>query len=406
MSELANSRNGGTFRRHLLATASAVALTAYISLTSAAIAEDGERPTVWIELGGQLDRLSNAQQQFSPAFLPSFKQPGLSSALNVQNAPSNAFGEEGKITLAPDDSAWVFSASVRYGRAAASRQRQHLTKNAIIPLHISLSDTARYNKYFYPSRYARFANGKASLSETHLILDFQAGKDIGLGMFGSGSSSVISAGVRFVQFTSKSTVHLSGVPDLQYPTAAITSLSQFTNFKYNGGAHFHHYAADAVTQHSFHGVGPSLAWNASVPVVGNADSAELTFDWGANAAVLFGRQKASGHHQTAVRTYNLTGLYFNGTYGQAHAVHFGKSRAALYAPHHTVPGAFDRTRSVIVPNLGGFAGISLKWSNAKISLGYRADFFFGAMDGGIDERQSDNLGFNGPFATISVGIGG
>ena len=291
MSELTNSRDGGTFRRHLLATASAVALTAYISVTSAAIAEDGERPTVWIELGGQLDRLSNAQQQFSPAFLSSFEQPGLASALNVQNTPANSFGEEGKITFAPDESDWVFSASVRYGRATASRERQHLTKNAIIPLHITIFGIYHYTRAYYPSRYVRFANGKANRSETHLVLDFQAGKDVGLGMFGSGSSSVISAGVRFVQFTSKSTVHLSGVPDLQYPTAAITSLPEFTNFKYNGGAHFHHYAADAVMQRSFHGIGPSLAWNASVPVVGNADSAELTFDWGANAPYCSGARK-------------------------------------------------------------------------------------------------------------------
>ncbi len=152
MSELTNSCDSGMFRRQLLATASAVALTAYISVTSAAIAEDGERPTVWIELGGQLDRLSNAQQQFSPAFLPSFEQPGLASALNVQNAPANSFGEEGTITLAPNDSDWVFSASVRYGRAAASQQRQHLTKNAIIPLHITIFGIYHYNKILLPKQ--------------------------------------------------------------------------------------------------------------------------------------------------------------------------------------------------------------------------------------------------------------
>ena len=57
-----------------------------------------------------------------------------------------------------------------------------------------------------------------------------------------------------------------------------------------------------------------------------------------------------------------------------------------------------------VPNLGGFAGISLKWPNAKISLGYRTDFFFGAIDGGVDTRQTSDLGFSGPFATISIGF--
>jgi hypothetical protein len=60
----------------------------------------------------------------------------------------------------------------------------------------------------------------------------------------------------------------------------------------------------------------------------------------------------------------------------------------------------------MVPNLGGFAGISFKYPDAKVSFGYRADFFFGAMDSGIDVVHKENRGFYGPFATISVGIGG
>ena len=63
-----------------------------------------------------------------------------------------------------------------------------------------------------------------------------------------------------------------------------------------------------------------------------------------------------------------------------------------------------RSRSVTVPNLGGFAGLSLRYTNAKVSLGYRADFFFGAMDGGIDARKAANQSFHGPFATIALGL--
>ncbi len=40
----------------------------------------------------------------------------------------------------------------------------------------------------------------------------------------------------------------------------------------------------------------------------------------------------------------------------------------------------------------------------KVRMGYRADFFFGAIDGGIDTRKSETLGFYGPFATISIGL--
>jgi len=31
--------------------------------------------------------------------------------------------------------------------------------------------------------------------------------------------------------------------------------------------------------------------------------------------------------------------------------------------------------------------VSVKYPNAKFSFGYRADFFFGAMDTGIDARR-------------------
>ena len=62
------------------------------------------------------------------------------------------------------------------------------------------------------------------------------------------------------------------------------------------------------------------------------------------------------------------------------------------------------TDPVIVPNVGGFAGLSFRYADAKVSFGYRADFFFGAIDGGIDARKSETLGFYGPFATISIGL--
>ncbi len=51
-------------------------------------------------------------------------------------------------------------------------------------------------------------------------------------------------------------------------------------------------------------------------------------------------------------------------------------------------------------------GLSYRYKNAKISFGYRADFLFGAMDGGIDSYKSETRGFYGPFATVSIGLGG
>jgi hypothetical protein len=50
--------------------------------------------------------------------------------------------------------------------------------------------------------------------------------------------------------------------------------------------------------------------------------------------------------------------------------------------------------------------VTYRIQDFKISAGYRADFFFNAMDGGNDVRRSEKIGNYGPFATISFGLGG
>jgi hypothetical protein len=115
------------------------------------------------------------------------------------------------------------------------------------------------------------------------------------------------------------------------------------------------------------------------------------FDWGVNAGLLFGKQRAhtqhqeSGHYRTALD--ELSG-----------SLHYPQTYLNPVRGH-------DTDRSVTVPNAGGFAGVSWQVQNFKVSLGYRGDFFFGAMDAGIDVRKSTTIGFNGPFASISFGLG-
>jgi hypothetical protein len=125
-----------------------------------------------------------------------------------------------------------------------------------------------------------------------------------------------------------------------------------------------------------------------VPVAGHEDGLTVAFDWGLNAAALFGRQKVHEDHST-------TGY---------HVYYVG---AVKHINHYTNPVvSHDRSRSVFIPNVGGFAGVSLKFPNAKLSLGYRGDFFFNATDAGLDVRDEANRNFYGPFASISIGLGG
>ena len=268
----------------------------------------------------------------------------------------------------------------------------------------------------YPRAHVKFADATAKQNESHAVLDFQAGKDVGLGMFGNRGSSVLSVGVRFAQFTSKTNFNLHAEPDLQYPSKPITSLAEELAFN-TPDIHFHDFAAMESNQRSFRGLGPSLAWNASAPFAGSLERGEITIDWGANAAILFGRQKVSGHHQTTVKSYYYNQWHLTtGAGGSHHRGHFfnktlqGNGQTANYTAqptaHHNDAANFNRMRTIVVPNLGAFAGLSFRYSNAKVSFGYRADFFFGAIDGGINTARKENVGFYGPFASISIGLGG
>jgi len=438
MSELMNARSRGRdFRWQLLTTVSALALLSavYGSSESEAADQDADRPTVWIELGGQLERMNDPQEAFSPPFMASITQANLRSALDVQKPAAYAIGGEGKVSFQPGGSDWLFSASVRYGRSNAAQHQHQQTPNAKVPLALTVPGYPQLDKYgsFYPHNHVKFADATAKQSEAHAVLDFQAGKDVGLGMFGNHGSSVFSAGVRFAQFNSKSAVNLHAEPDLHYPTAPIigslfgaggAGLAAFEKYH----VRFHDYAAMETNQRSFRGLGPSLSWNASAPFAGSLERGEITLDWGVNAAVLFGRQKVTGHHQTSVKNYYYNtwhlsnqnacgngghnhatpcergGFFENKTNANAHGSQ--GTFSAHPTAHHSNAANFNRTRSVTVPNLGGFAGVSFRYSDVKVSFGYRADFFFGAIDGGIDTAQKENRGFYGPFATISIGLGG
>ncbi len=65
----------------------------------------------------------------------------------------------------------------------------------------------------------------------------------------------------------------------------------------------------------------------------------------------------------------------------------------------------SRSKKVTVPNLGGFAAVSWRYADAKVSFGYRADYFFNVLDGGIATAQKEDRAFYGPFASISIGLG-
>jgi len=392
MSELIQNENRTAIRWRLLAGTSALVLAAQMQLPNFARAEGGNHPTVWIELGGQFDRRDIDSQLLTPPFT-AMRPSEFSPSVDFERQPRSGFDEYGALSIQPHGSDWVFSASVQYGRSSKSR---HVHQQSY-PVSGTYIGTLEFGTVLsrYP-RAARFADTVVKSSEQHLIADFQAGKDVGLGLFGRNASSEVSLGVRFAQFTEKSRISLKSDPDWRFQLQG----RSYYGYHYQSLLQIYHYnSAHLNASRSFLGLGPKVSWSSAIPMGGNPNSAELDFDWGINAAVLFGRQKAHVESDAKVR-------YNNPPLGPRYANNMGLPPFGELVTVYNHPASGTRSRSVVVPNVGGFAGISFRYDAAKVSFGYRADFFFGAMDGGIETAKSYDRNFYGPYATISIGLGG
>lgn len=383
MNELIQSQAGQRDTRWaLLATVSSLALATAACLPAHA-ADDSDRPTVWVELGANLNRIQGGETPYLPPFLSFTAERPFETVptSTVQRPGRYSFGGEGKISFQPHDSDWSLEAAVRYGRSSSEKHLHQQTTE----VNFSGVNLIGTQKMYIPV--TSFTDTRTNRQASYLIADFKAGRDVGLGLGQSSSSAIVEFGVRFAQFSSNSKTGIHEVPDdfsLRVPQPPSPF---FPNFhKYKSYSHHHTFNGENVVDRSFAGVGPTLSMSGAQAIIGKVDEG-VTFDWGVNGALLFGRQKVQGSHQT-------TGAYWK------------NFQTAPYSVFDNGKRPFARSRSVVVPNLGGFAGISATYSNAKLSMGYRADFFFGAMDGGQTTRDSQNRSFHGPFAKVSIGLGG
>jgi iron complex outermembrane receptor protein len=383
MSELIkNNDNRATIRWKLLTSASALALT--VSSIGIAHAEDADRPLIWIELGGQAESISGQGEVYAPGFLAAYSTSSIlqekATPLQAQRPPLFSTGEEAKISFQPEGSDWVFSGAVRIGRSSNSRHVDHQTDKVHYRKYKSGQPAPGTAVYTQES----FADTHVHHNESHSVLDFMAGKDVGLGMFGFDGSSVLSGGVRIAQFSSHSSVDMRARPDLQFKYETLAAFGHPSIGVQR--PYFHTYHAQEIAARSFRGIGPALSWTGSASLLGNRDGG-VSFDWSGNAALLFGRQRTRVGHEETGNNFIGGSPYPNLVY-------------------QNPPGGHAANRAVTIPNLGGSVGLSWRVQDFKVSMGYRADFFFGAIDGGIDTRKSETLGFRGPFASVSVGLGG
>ncbi len=291
MSELINKNdNRATIRWKLLTSASAVALiaSAYAAGDALAADDDSGKAQVWIELGAQLERASGGDDAFVPEFY-SHLNPEFDSPTKLQNELPWSLGPEAKISLQPGNSSWIFSAGIRYGRASNHRGTHQQSKPKSGEFYNISKFYTNGGGHYYTSfkccttipvipRHVEFADVQSRHQESHLILDFQAGKDVGLGMFGKGSSSVVSAGVRFAQFRTKSDISVKARGDLEhYNMLTLPSYSFFlsqTPQKYRVATRFRTYSLAAGSERDTKLIGPSLSWEASAALAGNPETSE------------------------------------------------------------------------------------------------------------------------------------
>jgi len=351
MTEIIQQNVRRTLRYRLLLSVSSAAVLVFVPEVRA----EDSHPTVWIELGGAFDQFAHDSDTWVSPNLPDpISNP---SPEPFGKTPAMGYDFEAAIEIQPKGSDWIYSASVRYGRAQRGPKRVH---DQTYQTH-----TAGFNGTIYLTTYA-FLNATEQSRSAHAIVDFNVGRDVGLGSFHGGRSTA-HFGIRLAQLNER----------------AEASFSAATMAPARLGSEIVH-KADALMARSYSGIGPAVSWDGATPIAGSLEHG-FSLDWGANASVLFGRQKARIALHTQDAHYNLGGAH-----------------TAL--SHLTSDPSRDRT--VVVPNLGAFAGLSWRLPVGKISLGYRADFFFGAIDGGVETRKTYDRSFYGPFATISIGLGG
>lgn len=328
MSELIAARQHANIRHLLLGGASALAMLAVV--TTQAAADDQNHFT--IELGGQYGFESGSSSDWFA--LPPAGGEGAYFNVNTDEfrlRPTHSWNIDGAVKFQPADTDLIFKVGVQFGRTARAHGDTHFT-------YATSTDGG-----FYYS-----VNAHGSHKEEHVKLDFQVGKDFGLGMFGNnGGTSIFSVGIRYAQFNSRTDINLNFTTETKYYTGS---------------------GSGAITRR-FTGVGPMISWEASAPISDDG----FSLDWGAEVAVLFGRQ----------------------------SIHF-----AIPDYYGYVGAPVSGHRNKTVPEVGGFMGLSYTCPDApaKFTLGYKVDALFNVYaDGLLTDRDGDRI-THGPFAKVSISV--
>jgi iron complex outermembrane recepter protein len=308
--------------------------------------------------------------------------------LKPQNDLDWGSGGGVKFTYQPSPHGWNVSAAVRYGRAVGSGTPHSNKRNngeCYANIFDCQEDPLKYA--VQPNRFYSFTDQVINNSESHAIVDFMVGKDLGLGVWGGRrADSNVSVGLTYGHFKSMSSAVLHGRPDLYLPTNILT----IDDSGYHvSQTHEHVFNAKLTEDREFNGAGPAITWEGSLPLFGDAERAgRIDLDTGVGAAVLFGKQKTKVQEEA-------DGVYASG-------IKWPKYVGSQYQTSFSD----RRTKSVSVPSLRANLGLTYTLGGVKLSGGYRVERYYKVFDAGIENRKTYDRSFDGVYAKVSIGFGG
>ncbi len=310
-----------TSKGQLFWRVSALALMSTAGASGAKAAEAGHTWT--LELDGTYEFDHEAATQ---SFIPSDAIP------DAYLKPKHGYDVGGRLTYQPDGSPMSYGLAVHFGRTSEVRHS---------------ATVAYYSKYLENQS----VQNRATTS--HAVVDFEVGKDIGLGLFSHDGVATIGGGLRYGHFSSTT----RGV----FSTTAKYSNS-FNTFTQDGTFKLTR-TTDAV--------GPRLFFRTTQPLPGELGRSGLSLGIGADGSVLFGRQRTNNNVES-------TGAYTT----QFPAIH--------------------RSRNRTMGTLGAFAQINWHTTGSPLTLsvGYKVDDYINALDGGFQTSHGIDILQHGPFASM------
>jgi iron complex outermembrane receptor protein len=342
----------------------------------------GEPYPFTLEVGGGALLMDAPNEAYRPAFVDTFTSPDLPFPMSTQEEDLD-WGDTRDVRLVyrPDGSPWSVSGGVRFGRTNGTAAVEYSELSAGGELITPALEPAfpQYADKYVPGAY-EFTTSTVTDRERHTIVDFEVGRDIGIGA--PTVRSHVRGGLRYAHFESSTDVNLYA-GDYFIPPVGVA--------KYPTTAHM--YDGVASIEREFQSAGPTLSWDVAAKLLGDAERGVVTLDASLTGAALFGKQSVDVDALATDSFYSAQFLTFFNQRGIPVSV-------------TPTPIIEQRSERVTVPVLDATLGLSYSLGRVSVGAGYSWERYFDMIDGGLDERQRHDRTLSGPYLRFKLGFGG